>query len=159
MEKSERAKIERWDFVDNTIHEMLKQLNPLSHELKWDIKPISEIREVIIKYFVDELKICTEDEFYPYDEDDDEENIPVKHDWYVILYPYEGNKDNYKCVVEEMPEGKFNSDYFVKKYGNYAKYGPYEQENWAVKAAIKVEEEIEKLHGRKPYFAKRPEGL
>jgi len=62
---TERAKIERWDLVDNTIHEMLKELNPSSKELEWDIKPISEIREVIIQYFVEELKICTEDEFYP----------------------------------------------------------------------------------------------
>jgi len=63
--ETDRAKIERQDFVDNSIFDMLEELNPSRHELEWDIKPISEIREVIIKYFVDELKICTEDEFYP----------------------------------------------------------------------------------------------
>jgi len=61
----ERAKIERQDFVDNTIFDMLEELNPSHHELEWDIKPISEVREVIIQHFVNELKICTEDEFYP----------------------------------------------------------------------------------------------
>ena len=60
----ERAKIERWDFVDNTIFDMLEELNPTGKKLDWDIKPISEIREVIINYF-EEMKICTEDEFYP----------------------------------------------------------------------------------------------
>jgi hypothetical protein len=61
----DRAMIERQDFVDNVIFDMLEELNPSKHELEWDIKPISEIREVIIRYFVEELKICTEDEFYP----------------------------------------------------------------------------------------------
>ena len=60
-----REKIFRWDLVDNTIHEMMKNLNPTSKELKWDIKPISKIRQVIVGYFVDELKFCTEKEFYP----------------------------------------------------------------------------------------------
>jgi hypothetical protein len=63
--ETQKANIERWDFVDNAIYEMLKELNPTKHELKWDIHPISEIRDVIIAYFVDELKICTADEFYP----------------------------------------------------------------------------------------------
>jgi len=62
---TERAMIERQDFVDNAIFDMLEELNPSRHELEWDIKPISEIREVIIRYFAEELKICTEDEFYP----------------------------------------------------------------------------------------------
>jgi len=57
-------KLERQDFVDNTIHEMLKKLNPSSQELKWDIHNISEIREVIQDCFVGE-NICTEEEFYP----------------------------------------------------------------------------------------------
>jgi hypothetical protein len=81
---------------------------------------------------------------------------PIMHDFYVICYPYNGNKNNYKCVVEEFPHGKFYSDILVDKYGNYCKYGPYEQESWAVKAAIKVEDEIQRLHGQKPHFDRRP---
>ena len=62
---TERQKIEKWDFVDNSIFELLETLNPSKKEIKWDIKPISEIREVVINLFVDELKLCTEDDFYP----------------------------------------------------------------------------------------------
>ena len=62
---TEREKIERWDFIDNTIYSMIIELNPSKQELKWDIKPISEIREVLINYFVEELKLSTEDDFYP----------------------------------------------------------------------------------------------
>ena len=62
---TEREKIERWDFVDGTIYEMIVELSPSTKELRWDIKPISEIRDVLINYFVEELKLCTEDDFYP----------------------------------------------------------------------------------------------
>ena len=62
---TEREKLERWDFVDNTIYDMIVELNPSKQELKWNIKPISEVRELLINYFVEELKICTEDDFYP----------------------------------------------------------------------------------------------
>jgi len=62
----ERTKIAQWDFVDNSIHELLEELNPSANkELEWNGTINAEIREVILKYFVDELKICTEDEFYP----------------------------------------------------------------------------------------------
>ena len=56
---------DKWDNVDNTIHQMIKDLNPSTKELDWNIKPISEIREVLVSYFVEELKLCTEDDFYP----------------------------------------------------------------------------------------------
>ena len=62
---TEREKIHKWDFVDNTIFEMIENLNPSTKKLEWDIKPISEIREVLVSYFVEELKLCTENDFYP----------------------------------------------------------------------------------------------
>ena len=62
---TEQQKIERWDIVDNTIHKMIAELNPSSQTINWNIKPISEIREIIVDYFVNDLKLCTEDEFYP----------------------------------------------------------------------------------------------
>ena len=61
----ERLKYLQWDFVDNTIHEMIVSLNPSSIELQWNNKPISEIREILIHYFVEELNLCIEDDFYP----------------------------------------------------------------------------------------------
>ena len=63
--KKERQKIERWDLVDNSIFELLNNLNPTDKKLNWDIKIISEIRLLIQSYFVDELKICNEGKFYP----------------------------------------------------------------------------------------------
>jgi hypothetical protein len=63
--KNENQKIEQQDFVDNAIFDLLNTLNPTDKELKWDIKPIGDIRDVIQKLFVEELKLCTEDEFYP----------------------------------------------------------------------------------------------
>ena len=63
--KKERQKIERWDLVDNSIFELLNNLNPTDKNLNWDIKIISEIRLLIQSYFVDELKICKEGKFYP----------------------------------------------------------------------------------------------
>ena len=66
---------------------------------------------------------------------------PIKHDCYVICYPHNGNQKDYKVVVEEFEHSHFEHDTLVSKYGNYIKYGPYEQESWAVKAAIKIEEE------------------
>ena len=63
--KTEKQKIEQWDFVDNAIFDLINTLNPTDKEIKWDIKPISEIRDVIQNLFVDELLLCTEEEFYP----------------------------------------------------------------------------------------------
>jgi hypothetical protein len=63
--KKERQKIERWDLVDNSIFELLNNLNPTDKKINWDIKIISEIRLSIQNYFTDELKICTKRKFYP----------------------------------------------------------------------------------------------
>ena len=62
---SEKQKIQQQDFVDNAIFDLINTLNPTDKEIKWDISPISKIRDVIQNLFVDELKLCTEDEFYP----------------------------------------------------------------------------------------------
>jgi len=85
------------------------------------------------------------------------EEGPVQHDFYVICYPYKGNQKDYKVVVEEFEHPHFNHDFLAAKYGNYIRWGPYEQENWAVKAALKVEDDIQKLHGKMPNYRKRPE--
>ena len=62
---NEKQKIEQQDFVDNAIFDLITTLNPSTNEIKWDIKPISEIREVLVNLFVNELKLCTEENFYP----------------------------------------------------------------------------------------------
>jgi hypothetical protein len=63
--KTEKEKIEQWDFVDNAIFDLIQTLNPSENELIWDIKLISEIRDVLVNIFVNELKLCNEEDFYP----------------------------------------------------------------------------------------------
>jgi len=62
---TEKQKLEQQDFVDNSIFELISKLNPSENVIKWDIHLISEIRQVLVDIFVTELKLCTEEEFYP----------------------------------------------------------------------------------------------
>ncbi|HPT40643.1 MAG TPA: hypothetical protein PLQ44_03545 [Candidatus Paceibacterota bacterium] len=59
-----KKQIERQDFVDNAINNLIQELNPTEAEINWDIDMIGEIRDIIQLYFID-LKICSETEFYP----------------------------------------------------------------------------------------------
>ena len=61
----EKQKIVKWDFVDNAIFNLIQELNPSTKKIAWDIKPISEIRETLVKLYVHELKLCKEKHFYP----------------------------------------------------------------------------------------------
>lgn len=60
--------IERQDFVDNAIFELINELNPSEKELEWDIEIIGEIRDAIQSQLV-EKGFCTEQDFYPYIEE------------------------------------------------------------------------------------------
>ncbi len=59
------TQIERQDFVDNTIYEMLIDLIPSEKSMHWDIDSIGRVRDVIAQVFV-EKNLCSEQEFYPY---------------------------------------------------------------------------------------------
>ena len=65
LTNKEKQNIEKWDFVDNAIFDLIRTLNPAKKEIKWDIAPISEIRQVLVNLYVNELKLCTEKQFYP----------------------------------------------------------------------------------------------
>ena len=65
LTKKEKQKFEQWDFVDNAIFDLIQKLNPGKNKIKWDIAPVSEIRQLLVDFYVNELKLCTEDEFYP----------------------------------------------------------------------------------------------
>ena len=69
MEIEERAKMEQWDIVDNTIFEMILKLKPAGTKIEWGTDGVAEaraeIRETLIHLFCEKLKLCTEDEFYP----------------------------------------------------------------------------------------------
>ena len=63
-----RKQIERQDFVDNSIFELLNNVNPTLKNLEWNIEIISEVREVIRIYFENILYDFPEQDFYPYKE-------------------------------------------------------------------------------------------
>ena len=63
-----KNQIERQDFVDNTILDLLKTLNPTNKQLDWDIEMISNIRD-IVKTWIVEKTSCSEQDFYPYIEE------------------------------------------------------------------------------------------
>lgn len=68
--------INRQDYVDNEIFELIRSLDPsrpeLGSSIKWDIEMISEIRDSFQRWIVDKLGLCTEQEFYPYLEEENE---------------------------------------------------------------------------------------
>jgi hypothetical protein len=65
MELSKKQ-IERQDFVDNSIFELLQSLNPTVKQLDWDIDIIGEIRDVIRSYFIENIDYFDEQTFYPF---------------------------------------------------------------------------------------------
>jgi hypothetical protein len=66
--KLTKLQIERQDFVDNAIFNLINELIPSDKEMEWDIEAIGEIRDAIQAKLVDK-NICTEQEFYPYIEE------------------------------------------------------------------------------------------
>lgn len=68
MAKLADEQIERQDFVDNAIFELIQNLNPTDKEIGWNIDFIGDIRDLIESRFV-EMGICSEKEFYPYIDD------------------------------------------------------------------------------------------
>lgn len=64
MELTEQQ-IERQDFVDNAIFNLISELVPSDKEMEWDIEAIGEIRDAIQSQLVTR-GFCTDQEFYPY---------------------------------------------------------------------------------------------
>ena len=60
--------IERQDFVDNAIFNLINELIPSDKEMEWDIEFIGVVRDAIQTRLV-EKGICSEQEFYPYIEE------------------------------------------------------------------------------------------
>jgi hypothetical protein len=63
-----KKQIERQDFVDNAIYELLLSINPTDKNFDWDIEMIGDIRDVIQDYIIQKTN-CSEQEFYPYIEE------------------------------------------------------------------------------------------
>ena len=65
MQNFTEDQINRQDFVDNQIYDLVKRLNPSTRELEWNIEMIADIRDTIQHWLVDQYKIVDELEFYP----------------------------------------------------------------------------------------------
>lgn len=65
-----RKQINREDFVDNAIYNLLQELNPTSRIIEWNIELIGKVRDSIIEVIVNDLEICDENTFYPYIENE-----------------------------------------------------------------------------------------
>jgi hypothetical protein len=63
-----KKQIERQDFVDGAIFELLRSLNPTDKNFAWDIEMIGAIRDEI-QYCIMQKTACSEQEFYPYIEE------------------------------------------------------------------------------------------
>ena len=64
----DKKQLERQDFVDNSIFELLQSLNPTDKSFDWDIEMIANIRDEIQYYIIEKVN-CSEQEFYPYIEE------------------------------------------------------------------------------------------
>ena len=60
-----KKQIERQDFVDNSVFDLLQLLNPTKKEFDWDIEMIGDVRNLIQNWITKKTN-CLEQEFYPY---------------------------------------------------------------------------------------------
>jgi hypothetical protein len=77
----EKAMIEKWDNVDNAIFNLIEQLNPsVETKIEWETDGVAEaraeIREILIGLYCEKLNLCKEEDFYPFSNEEDEENEP-----------------------------------------------------------------------------------
>jgi len=66
MTFEEQMKINQHNFVNDEIWDLIVNLYPARDDIKFDVNIVNQIRIVLTKYYVEELKICTEEDFYPY---------------------------------------------------------------------------------------------
>ena len=66
MKTLTKLQIERQDFVDSEIFELLQKFLPPSKTMEWDIEAIATIRDVIQEQIVDKQELMSEVQFYPY---------------------------------------------------------------------------------------------
>jgi hypothetical protein len=57
--------INRQDFVDNAVFDMIKLLNPSRNKMKWNIEFIAYVRDSMEALFVKRMWICDKQKFYP----------------------------------------------------------------------------------------------
>ncbi|OHA53943.1 MAG: hypothetical protein A2Z62_01320 [Candidatus Terrybacteria bacterium RIFCSPLOWO2_02_42_20] len=65
MKTLTRKELDRQDFVDNEIFELIQKLLPPSKKIEWDIEAIGTVRDIIRKQTVNKQKLISEIKFYP----------------------------------------------------------------------------------------------
>ena len=66
MTQLTKQQINRQDFVDNQIFELINSLVPPSKRIEWDIELIGNIRESFHKEIKKKIKNTKEKQFYPF---------------------------------------------------------------------------------------------
>jgi len=61
--------IDRQDFVDNKIFELINLINPIQKPIDWNIEFIGTVRDSLKSIIVDRLCLCDEMKFYPFIEE------------------------------------------------------------------------------------------
>jgi hypothetical protein len=69
MKELTDKQIDRQDFVDNAIFQLVQRVNSTDKTIEWDIEMIGEVRDVIRQWIVERMKITDEQTFYPYIDD------------------------------------------------------------------------------------------
>ena len=65
-EQKEKMKLNQQDLVDSEIWNLIVNLYPARDDIKYDGNIVNQVRSVLINYYVNVLKVCTEEDFYPY---------------------------------------------------------------------------------------------
>lgn len=65
MPELTKQQIERQDFVDNQVFDLIRKLAPAA-KIKWDIEMIGIVRDSIQTRIVNKKKLMNEEKFYPY---------------------------------------------------------------------------------------------
>jgi len=65
MKTLTRKELDRQDFVDNEVFELIQKLLPPSKKIEWDIEAIGTVRDIIRKQTVNKQKLISEIKFYP----------------------------------------------------------------------------------------------
>jgi DNA polymerase sigma len=60
-----KKELDRQDFVDNSIMDLINKLNPTAEEIKYDAHFVSKICLALVDIFTNDLHLCTDREFYP----------------------------------------------------------------------------------------------
>ena len=66
MRELTASELDRQDYVDNQIYNLIVALAPEKALISWNIEMIGAIRDELKTWIVDELGLCEEEAFYPY---------------------------------------------------------------------------------------------